>query len=79
MVENIGYFKEFENDTHKFVTRCVVRGKTNTYGDNLPKDNDGDCYRVSLIDGTLVVKKWVSKNRDFIFIMASSSFKIEQK
>lgn len=79
MIKHIGYFKEFEHDTYEFGTRCVVRGKTNIYKDKIPKDNDEDCYRVSLIDGTLVVEKWVSKNKDFIFVMASNSFKIEQK
>lgn len=78
MIERIGCFKEFDHDTYEFGTRCTVRGKMSTYKDHIPKDDEGDCYRVSLIDGTLVVEMWVAMKKDFVFVMASSSFKIEQ-
>lgn len=78
MIERIGYFKEFDHDTYEYGTRCIVRGKINTYKDHIPKDDSGDCYRVSLVDGALMVEKWMSARKDFVFVMASSSFKIEQ-
>jgi len=78
MIERIGYFKKFGYDTsEKHGVRCLVSEKLNIYKDNIPQKEDGDCFRVSLIDGTLVAENWIASEMDFFLVLVTSCFKLE--
>ena len=76
MIERIGYFKTFSYDTYEFGTRCSVGEQMSIYKDKIPDDSHGDCYRISLVDGTLVAERWEKENKEFQFVLASSAFRL---
>ena len=77
MKEHIGYYRKGTYDTENDVIRLNLRDKLPIYKDNVPTDKDGDCIRVTLIDGTLLIEKWVPERCEFELVACSNNFIIE--
>lgn len=81
MIEHIGYYRKAVynavNDAIRLPFHLKLKDKLPLYKDKTPTDKDGDCIRVTLIDGTLLIEKWVSERRDFELVACSNNFIIE--
>ena len=81
MIEHIGYYRKGTynavNDAIRLPFHLKLKDKLPLYKDKIPTDKDGDCIRVTLIDGTLLIEKWVSEYRDFELVACTSNFIIE--
>lgn len=77
MKEHIGYYRKSTYNTENDVIRLNLSDKLPIYKDNVPTDKDGDCIRVTLIDGTLLMEKWVSERCEFELVACSNNFIIE--
>lgn len=76
MIERLGYYKNADYDAYETGICVSVWNTINCYKDDIPKVGMGDCFRLSLIDGTLVVEKWYEEMCDFYLVVASSSFRV---
>lgn len=78
MIERLGYYKNFDYDYVSAGNSIIVTvsDRLSYYKDALPKKGMGDCYRLGLIDGTLVVEKWNETTWDFSLVVASNLYTI---
>lgn len=74
MVHRYGYYEDVffvENEKN-----IIAEGKLDIHPESVPSKDIYDCNRVSLIDGVLVIERWVSEKRNFELVMMSNNFKI---
>jgi hypothetical protein len=74
METRIGYFK---NLVIKADNVFEAYDKLPLYKDYIPKEEDGDCYRVTIIDGALFIEIWESGKKDFAPIVCTNHFTIK--
>lgn len=77
MIERLGYFENVNfTSMDKDCVTCEVTDRLPIYKGSTPKDDCGDCFRLSLIDGTLLVEKWESENKWFYPIVCTNNFRL---
>lgn len=77
MIERLGYFENVHfNTMDKDYVNCEATDRLPIYNDSIPKDDCGDCFRLSLIDGTLLIEKWESENKGFYPIVCTNNFRL---
>lgn len=74
MIERLGYFENVHFNTMD--VNCEATDRLPIYNDSIPKDDCGDCFRLSLIDGTLLIEKWESENKGFYPIVCTNNFRL---
>ena len=74
MIERIGYFKGLAIKANNVFE---VYDKLPIHKDKIPTEECGDCFRASLIDGTLYVEKWCCAQKDFYPIVCTSNFTVK--
>lgn len=74
METRIGYFKGL---AIKADNVFEAYDKLPLYKDYTPKEEDGDCYRVTIIDGTLFIEIWESDKKDFAPIVCTNHFTVK--
>lgn len=74
MIERLGYFKNigytYENGQLIISTQKLMP----TYKDTVPREETEDCFRISFIDGSVLVEKWLGNKKTFMPIIASNNF-----
>ena len=74
MILRIGYFKglniKADNVFEAYDILPICK-------EGLPKNDTEDCYRVSMIDGTLFIEMWEKKNLAFYPLVCTNKFTVK--
>ena len=77
MKEHIGYYKKYTHSTTDNGIIFFVGEELPIYKDKVPTEKDGDCIRFTLVDGTLVVEKWMAEKCRFTLLTCTNNFRID--